>query len=219
MTMMRMWAWVPVSIALVAAVGHGHCRRGAPGRGTQSQTVHVRTGQGSGVPSPVLPGSDQGRPGGRSPSTTRLAIKRVVRDANTLAVLALVLGKHDETNRFQASAATLLESSLGLAEKSQNHAEAKAAYGKLVEATTAAGGSADLTWKSVGDIVELMNQVPTLNTNLRGTVRSDDSVRQIARQSGRPGRDHSPPSPRCRCWMIPIVRIRPIGQIGSSCAD
>ncbi len=39
-------------------------------------------------------------------------IKRVVRDANTLAVLALVLGKHDEANRFQASAAALLENAL-----------------------------------------------------------------------------------------------------------
>ena len=172
MTMMRMWAWVPVSVALVAPLGIVIAAVGPPAEELNRK------------PSTYAPAKDlesqiqffmdrikDDLEDASKYDETR--IKRVVRDANTLAVLALVLGKHDETNRFQASAGALLESSLGLAEKTQNHAEAKAAYGKVVEATTTAGGSATLTWKSVGDIGELMNQVPALNTNLRGTVRSD----------------------------------------------
>ncbi|MHB0959062.1 MAG: hypothetical protein ACYC6N_31005 [Pirellulaceae bacterium] len=100
-------------------------------------------------------------------------IKRVTRDANTLAVLALVLGKHDEANRYQTSAVAILANALTLAGTTQKFGEAKAAYDRLVEATTVHEASAALTWKSVGDIAELMNQVPTLNTNLRGIVRSE----------------------------------------------
>jgi hypothetical protein len=100
------------------------------------------------------------------------AVKRVVRDANTLAVLALVLGKHDQANRYQSSAGALLHSALKLAEKSQNYQAARDAYTKLVESTNAKNGSGDLAWKSVGNIADLMQQVPTLNTKLRGQVRS-----------------------------------------------
>jgi hypothetical protein len=100
-------------------------------------------------------------------------IKRVRRDANTLAILALVLGKHDERNRFQSSAVGIITHSLSLAGKCQNYADAKVAYGRLVESMSLHEASAALPWKCVGDIVELMNQVPTLHTNLRGTVRSE----------------------------------------------
>lgn len=99
-------------------------------------------------------------------------VKRVSRDANTLAVLALVLGKHDEANRYQASAATLLNGSLALAEKSQDYQAARSAYAQLVESLNGPHGAQDLAWKSVGNIVDLMHQVPSLNTKLRGQVRS-----------------------------------------------
>lgn len=102
------------------------------------------------------------------------SVKRVQRDANTLAVLALVLGKHDEANRYQSSAATLLVSALKLAEQSQDFKEAQSAHAKLVESLDAASGSRDLAWKSVGSIVDLMHQVPTLSTKLKGIVGSEE---------------------------------------------
>ncbi len=100
-------------------------------------------------------------------------VERVKRDANTLAVLALVLGKHDEGNRYQGSAEAMLADSLQLAAKSTPFAEAKIAFAKLSETLQKEKEPtppANLTWKPVGDIVELMNQVPKLNTALRGGV-------------------------------------------------
>lgn len=98
-------------------------------------------------------------------------MERVKRDASTLAVLALVLGKHDETNRYQPCAEALLESSQQLAAKSGKFADAKSAFEKVEAAVRAnTGASSKLTWKTVGDIGELMNQVPKLNTALRGTI-------------------------------------------------
>ncbi len=97
--------------------------------------------------------------------------KRVVRDANTIAVVALVLGKHDDKNGLQLPAAAVIDAASELARKS-NHADAKSAYEALVAAAQSRGGAAALEWRSVGDIEQIMLQVPQLNTSLRGAVRS-----------------------------------------------
>ena len=192
-----------------------------PSRGVQSQAVHVRTGQGPGIPSPVLPGSDQGRSRRRSQVRRRRRVKRVKRDANTLAVLALVLGKHDETNRYPGVGCHAAgQRRWDWRSKSPNYAEAKTAYAKLVGSHRPPGsGSADLTWKSVGNIAELMNQVPNAQHEVAGQVRQRGAVCEICATKRPAWRPRSPRSPRCRCSTIPIVPIRPIGQIGSNCAD
>lgn len=114
-------------------------------------------------------------------------VERVKRDANTLAVLALVLGKHDEGNRYQGSAEAMLAEALQLAAKSANFAEAKTAFAKLNETLQKETGNsppANLTWKPVGDIVELMNQVPKLNTALRGGVTGSAERFEKSRDKG-----------------------------------
>lgn len=172
MTMMRMWVWIPMSIAVILPLGIVIAAVEPPAEELNRKPSTYAPAKD--LESQVQFFLDRIKEDLEDESKyDETHINRVVRDANTLAVLSLVLGKHDETNRFQAAAGAMLGGSLGLAGKSKNHAEAKAAYDKLVEATTTPRGSATLTWKSVGDIAELMNQVPTLNTNLRGTVRSD----------------------------------------------
>jgi hypothetical protein len=48
-----------------------------------------------------------------------------------------------------------------------------------VESMNAASGSTELAWKSVGNIVDLMQQVPNLNTKLRGQVRSEERFEKL----------------------------------------
>ncbi len=96
--------------------------------------------------------------------------KRVVKDANTIAVLALVLGKHDDENNLQRPAAEVIQAATQLADKAEKLADAKVAYAALVEATKHPASSEPLQWKSVGNIQEIMLQVPLLNTSLRGAV-------------------------------------------------
>ena len=134
MTTVRMWTWIQVAVALVAVLSFAIMAAEPP-------TEEVNRKPSTYAPAKDLESQvqffldrikddlkDESEYGEES-------VKRVVRDANTLAVLALVLGKHDEANRFQSSAATLLENALKLAEKSQDYKEARSAYAKLVEST------------------------------------------------------------------------------------
>jgi hypothetical protein len=99
--------------------------------------------------------------------------KRVVRDANTLAVLALVLSRHDEPHGLKNSAPALLDRALKLAESAADRAQAQQAYAELLDSRKVASAHTPPAWSSVGNIVELMNQVPHLDRSLRGTVRSE----------------------------------------------
>ncbi len=98
--------------------------------------------------------------------------QRVVKDANTIAVLALVLGKHDEESTFKRPASEIIQAATRLGDHAEKLEEAKAAYAALGEAIRASGSSEALEWKSVGNIQEIMLQVPLLNTSLRGSVLS-----------------------------------------------
>jgi hypothetical protein len=178
MTRVRMWAWIQAVVALVAVLSFATMAAEPP-----AEEVNRK-------PSTYAPAKDLesqvqfflDRINNELKDESKYgeeSVKRVVRDANTLAVLSLVLGKHDEANRFKSSAATLLQDALKLAEKSQDYKQAQSAYAKLVETTKTARGSNDLVWKSVGNIADLMNQVPILNTKLRGQVRSDKRFEKL----------------------------------------
>jgi hypothetical protein len=92
---------------------------------------------------------------------------RVVKNGNTLAVIALVLSNHDDAVSLKAPAAKMIEASLNLAEAAGDYSEAKSAFAQLQAVLNSSGQQQPLKWESVGDISELMLQVPILNTSLR----------------------------------------------------
>lgn len=110
----------------------------------------------------------------QDPSRYGSRSRRVVRDANTVAVLALVLGNHDQPHRYRAAASGMLAAALELAASGQDHAAAERAYQSLVATTTAPGSPGELPWRAVADCEELMLQIPLLNNTLRNLVRSDE---------------------------------------------
>lgn len=93
----------------------------------------------------------------------------VEKDANTVAVAALVLDKHDQTNGVQKSAKAVVQAATALAKNAGDFTAAKAALAKL-DAAFKVSDSDEMAWQSVGDIRQLMLQVPILNTNLRRAV-------------------------------------------------
>ena len=109
---------------------------------------------------------------------------RVAKDASTLAVLALVLGMHDEDNPVKKSASSAISAAEDLAASSGDHGEAKAALAKVKKALEPADEGADLKWKSVGDLAQLMKQVPIVNNNLRRGVTGRRFDRTIDRNAG-----------------------------------
>jgi hypothetical protein len=95
---------------------------------------------------------------------------RVVKNANTLAVIALVLSNHDDVVSLRAPGAQVIKASLDVAESAGDYSKAKSAFGELKSVMKMTGDKVPMKWESVGDIGELMLQVPILNTSLRRAV-------------------------------------------------
>jgi cytochrome c556 len=87
------------------------------------------------------------------------------RDANTLAVLAQHLGRHDSDNAIKKSAAGVIKAAQDLT-KATDQKTASAAYSDLEKAM--AGGSGDeVKWGKVAAMGQLMKQVNVINPALK----------------------------------------------------
>jgi hypothetical protein len=89
----------------------------------------------------------------------------LTKDANTMAVLALVIGLHDQESKYKAAAPALLKASQALAEVKDYEAAKKAAAGVI--AALDSKESANLKWEKVASLPELMKQVPNVHTKLK----------------------------------------------------
>ncbi len=93
------------------------------------------------------------------------------RDANTLAVIALVLGLNDQESSFKANAAAVMKAAQGLA-ATKDYSSAQKAVAALKEAVAGkAKTEATLKWEKVASLPELMKQVPIINTKLKRNIK------------------------------------------------
>ena len=116
---------------------------------------------------------------------TKSKQKRVAKDGNTLSVLLLALGMHDQDHRLKASAAVLLPLAQRLAESSGDYDTAKPAYDALAEVLqNGASGGPTLTWQKVASLGQLMKQVPTINNRLRRSLRESRFEKDTAKSAG-----------------------------------
>ncbi|MEQ8785042.1 MAG: hypothetical protein RIC55_02030 [Pirellulaceae bacterium] len=95
--------------------------------------------------------------------------QRIVMDANTLAALVLVLGKHDQANTIKdrGNAAQIITAARELARAAKSHEAAKQAMAIFEAQLAKRGDGQALEWKTSADIAQLMKQVPIANNNLR----------------------------------------------------
>ena len=95
----------------------------------------------------------------------------IAKDANTLVLLALAAGLHDEANDCKASAPALMKAAQQLA-KAKTLADAKAGVAAVKAAAASKDGDPSaLKWAKVADLPELMKQVPLINTRLKRNLR------------------------------------------------
>ncbi|MBN1911200.1 MAG: hypothetical protein JW818_15755 [Pirellulales bacterium] len=94
--------------------------------------------------------------------------ENIVKDANTLIVIALALGLHDEDNAYKSSAPAMIKACQTLA-ATRDFDSAKAAVEAVKKASTSkAGGAEALQWdKKEASLKALMEAVPTINTKLK----------------------------------------------------
>jgi len=92
---------------------------------------------------------------------------KIGRDSNTLIVIALALGLHDQDNKYKARAGTLIKAAQDVA-ATKDYASAKKAVATLEKAAAASGrAQAKLKWEKVASLPDLMKQVPMVNTKLK----------------------------------------------------
>jgi hypothetical protein len=90
----------------------------------------------------------------------------ITREANTVIVLALALGMHDEENKYMASAAAVMKAAEALA-VTKDYASAKKAVESLLSAAGAKGSPGGLKWEKAAALDQLMKQVPLVHTKLK----------------------------------------------------
>jgi hypothetical protein len=110
---------------------------------------------------------------------------RLKKDANTLAVLGLVLALHDEDSRLKASAGSFIQAAQSLA-KAADYDAASAAF-EEVKKSAAGSGSASKNnpqqWEKVASLGQLMKQVPTINTALKRGVGTPARLEKLKAES------------------------------------
>ncbi len=116
---------------------------------------------------------------------------RIAKDANTVILLALAAGLHDEENSYKAAASGLLKAAQELAkaavvkeqapgtqpsaeEVAKRYAAVKAAVAEVKKAAESKGGDASkLKWTKAAALPELMKQVPLINNRLKRNLRGE----------------------------------------------
>ncbi|MDO4549781.1 MAG: hypothetical protein Q4C96_00845 [Planctomycetia bacterium] len=112
-------------------------------------------------------------------------LPRILRDANTLIALALVLGLHDQPNDYKASAPAIIKTAQALTKKIEASGEKTplADVQKDVKAlrasfTSTEGG--DLGWDTpVASMKQMMVQVPLLDSKLKGSLRRFSRTKDV----------------------------------------
>jgi hypothetical protein len=106
-----------------------------------------------------------------SEETYNDSVEKIAKDSNTLVVLALALGLHDEDNEYKASAGALLKAAQQLA-ASGDFASARTAVDAVKAAAAGeANAEVELKWEKVASLPELMKQVPLVNTKLKRYIK------------------------------------------------
>jgi len=110
---------------------------------------------------------------------------RTLKDANTLAVLGLMLGKHDQPTELKNSAAALIKSAQQLAASTKDYDGAAKAFADVKKAAAGeAPGAGEVKWEKVASLGALMKQVPLINATMKRGVTGTRFERQIPEIAG-----------------------------------
>jgi hypothetical protein len=99
---------------------------------------------------------------------------KVGQTGSTMVLLAVALGLSDQDNKYKANAGALLAACQKLA-VAADYAATKQAVAAVAAAAKGEGrGAVEPKWARLADLMELMNQVPHINTNLKSNLNHLD---------------------------------------------
>ncbi len=109
---------------------------------------------------------------------------KIGRDSNTLVVIVLALGLHDEDNKYKAAAPAIMKAAQDVA-ATKDYAGAKKAVEALDEVVAKnAKADGELKWAPVAALPELMKQVPMINTKLKLTMKGKNFTKKAKDSQG-----------------------------------
>ena len=98
--------------------------------------------------------------------------EKIAKESNTLIIIALALGLHDQESKYKAQAGRLMKAAQAVA-ATKDYASAKKTIAALQEAAAAeTKPDVDLKWEKVASLPELMKQVPLINNKLKRYIKS-----------------------------------------------
>jgi hypothetical protein len=98
------------------------------------------------------------------------SIEKIERYSNTLAVIALAAGLHDQDSSLRKAAPVVVKACQELA-NAKDFSEARAAVAGIKAALSASGNPATLKWTKVADLHALMERVPQINVRVKSRMR------------------------------------------------
>ncbi len=108
---------------------------------------------------------------------------KIATDANTLIVVALALGLHDEDSKYKARAEALMKGAEAVA-AAKDYASAKKAVAALRKAADEGKADAELKWVKAASLPELMKQVPLVNNKLKRYVKGENFKKKAKEAEG-----------------------------------
>lgn len=98
------------------------------------------------------------------------SIDKIERYSNTLAVIALAVGLHDQDSSLRKAAPVLVKACQELA-NAKDFSGARSGVAGIKAALTASGDPATLKWTKVADLHALMERVPQINARVKSRMR------------------------------------------------
>ncbi|NLS93833.1 MAG: cytochrome c [Planctomycetaceae bacterium] len=99
--------------------------------------------------------------------------EKLTRYADSLAVIALAVGLHDQDSRLRRAAPALVKAAQDLA-GAKDFAAAKAGVAAVKASLNSSGDPSTLRWHKVARLKTLMEQVPLINTRIKRYIRRFD---------------------------------------------
>jgi len=105
------------------------------------------------------------------PAEFESELEQLDQNANTMVVIALALGLHDQDNQYKAHAPAMLAAAQKVA-AAENHADAQTAFEQLQKATEEGGDGPELKWEEVvASLPALMKEVPNVNSKITRNIK------------------------------------------------
>jgi hypothetical protein len=107
--------------------------------------------------------------------------EKIARDANTLVLITLALGMHDEDNQYKPSAGGLVKAAQELAAATDFASASRSVAALKQAAQSQSAPAAELKWEKAASLPETMKKVPLVHTSLKKYIRRIETRSQPAR--------------------------------------